>query len=198
MAGLSGEQPTSVPPWELPGGPPTVVAVPPPGPAAPSAAWNTPGAGNRQWQSAGQPPLWPTPPRRRQRRRWLGLVSTVVTIAIAAGVWYYVWNQTNGKLHITRAAIAPGKQPVGCNGTTDIIGTIDTNGRGGPISYEWLVAGQKPVPLVVDDGSGQGTVKVTLTWTLHAKGTGQSVVELHVLSPDDDRASITFPYTCPA
>jgi eukaryotic-like serine/threonine-protein kinase len=210
LAGLAGPGP-AVPPWEVPPGqawppgPGATAYAPPPGPspyAGQAAGWNTPGGGNGhtpgggngQWHSGGMPPAWPSPPARRPRRRWLGLLSTLLTLAIAAGVWYYVWNQTHGKLHITQVNVAA--PSVKCNGVTPITGTISTNGHGGPITYEWLGPGITPQPIVAQDASGSNTFTVHLKWTFHGKGTGSATAELHVLAPDDAQSSIQFPYRC--
>jgi Protein kinase domain len=143
-------------------------------------------------------PNWPTPPpRRRPRRRWAGLLSTLVTLALAAGVWVYVYQRTHDKLVITHVGVTVPNKTVGCNGTADIIGTITTNGYGGPISYQW-VRGQASAGaiLVVDDASGSNTVRVELKWEFHIKGAGEAVAKLRVLTPDSAESSVTFPYSC--
>jgi serine/threonine protein kinase len=191
--------PGYAPPGYAPPGyaPPGYAPQGPPGYAPPPAAWNTPGRGNGQWNSGGQPPAWPSPPARRPRRRWLGLLSTLLTIAIAAGVWYYVWNQTHGKLQVTNVAVSAPKL-AGCNSTTKITGVITTNGHGGPVSYEWTGPGIDPKPLVADDASGSDTVTVYLNWTFHGQGTSSATPELRVLAPNQAESSITFPYSCPS
>jgi hypothetical protein len=50
--------------------------------------------------------------------------------------------------------------------------------------------------LTADDASGSHTVRVTLKWAFHGKGTGESVARLRVLKPGQAEASITFPYSC--
>jgi len=108
-----------------------------------------------------------------------------------------VWGRTHETLKITSAAVALTKPPVGCDVTVNIIGTIYTNGRGGPISYEWLRGSEKKAPvLVVDDASGSQTVQVELKWAFHGKGTYQAVAEFRVLEPDQAQASTTFTYSC--
>jgi serine/threonine-protein kinase len=148
--------------------------------------------------NAGGMPNWPAPPPRPPRRRWAGLLSTLVTLALAAGVWVYVYQRTHDKLAVTHVSvdIVP-RKAVGCNGTADIIGTITTNSYGGPISYQWVRDATAPEPtLVVDDASGKDTVQVELKWLFHGKGSGQAVAKLRVLSPNTAESSITFPYSC--
>jgi hypothetical protein len=206
-----GRESVAVAPWELPapqtrqvidpraqplpaagqGGPPGRASGAPPG-------WDPrpPSAGRAP---SGGPSAWPTPPPRRRRRRWRGPLSTLLTLAIAAGVWAYVWERSHAKLSVSAVTVKAANEAVavGCNGTAEIIGTITTNGRGGPITYEWISdPNQQPKVLTVQDQSGSNTVQVSLNWSFHGRGTGAAVATLEVVSPDADKASITFPYTC--
>jgi serine/threonine protein kinase len=216
-----GRETVGVPPWEIP----QAVTVPPglvpptvrenafsPGAGNPSAASPgafSPGAGNPSAaspgangsgpgrRSSGGVPAWPVPPQRRpRRRRWAGALSTLLTIAIAAGVWIYVWERAHAKLSITDVAVAASNLSIGCDGTAHIVGTISTNGRGGPIEYEWIETGAGPQVKTAEAASGSDTVRVTLNWVFHNKGTGKSVAHLRVLKPGQADASITFPYSC--
>jgi serine/threonine-protein kinase len=194
-AGPSGRDTAAVPPWELQQSSPTAPVMQsqqpwtmPPQSAPPQVRGN----------SGGMTPAWPVPPQRRRRRRWGGVISTLLTLAIAAGVWYYVWDQKHSKLQITdQVTVAATNEKVGCNGTTVIVGTIPTNGRAGEIDYRWEVTGQTPKTLVADNASGSKTLQVRLKWTFHGKGTGTAEATLHVLTPSDAKGSIEFPYSCP-
>jgi Protein kinase domain len=190
QAGAPFQSPQPAPVWQAP-------------PQAP--AWQAPvqQAPVQQAQptvkvNGGGIPNWPTPPpRRRPRRRWAGLLSTLITLALAAGVWVYVYQRTHDKLKITDVGVTVPSRTVGCNGTADIIGTITTNSYGGPISYQWVQNTEAPMPtLVVDDASGSDTVRVELKWVFHGKGAGEAVAKLRVLTPNSGEASVTFPYSC--
>jgi serine/threonine protein kinase len=194
-------QPTvaGAPPWELKGPPiqppvqpPMPSPVPPqPGPPVRSAPQAATGRGNSI-------PDWPVVQQRpRSRPLWRGVVSTVITAAVVAGVGAYLWEREHQTFKVTDVRVTPASQSVGCDGTADIIGTISTNGHGGTIGYQWVEGGVAQSPLVVDDASGSNTVQVTLDWAFHGKGTGKAVAELRVLNPQQDEASITFPYSCP-
>ena len=145
----------------------------------------------------GAPPEWPVAPPPRRRPAWRGVVSTMLTAAIVAGVGVYYWVHTHEVLKITKVTVAAANQRVGCDGTADIIGTISTNGHGGPISYQWVPGATTDPALVANDASGSDTVQVELKWAFHGKGTGQAVAKLVVLEPQQAEASITFPYSCP-
>lgn len=100
-------------------------------------------------------------------------------------------------MKVTFVGVTAANKSVGCSGTADIIGTISTNGHGGPVTYEWVRNGVADPAVVADDASGSDTVRVTLNWAFHGKGTGEAVAELRVLKPQQDEADLTFPYSCP-
>lgn len=194
---LWGPETVAVPPW-TPQGPPFQPAQPPryaPPPQVP--VWQSPSAVRAD---SGGIPNWPVPPPRsrlrRPRRRWAGLLSTLVTLALAAGVWIYVYQRAHDKLAITGVTVTVTPQVVRCNGAADIIGTITTNGHGGPVTYQWVRGTAPMAALVADDASGSTTVRVSLKWAFHGKGSIQAVAKLLVLTPDSAEASITFPYSC--
>jgi serine/threonine protein kinase len=197
MDELSG--PVAAPSWEPTGtltrspmpfqaGYPLPAQAAPPIRSAPQAATGS---------GAGAPPEWPVAPPPRRRRVWPGVVSMLLTAAIVAGVGAYWWLHTHEVLKITKVAVTAANQRVGCDGTADIIGTISTNGHGGPISYQWEPGAATDPALVVDDASGSDQVQVELKWAFHGKGTGQAIAKLVVLKPQQAEASITFPYSCP-
>jgi hypothetical protein len=125
------------------------------------------------------------------------VLSILITVAIVAGVGVYLWEREHQTLKITAVGVTPTNKSVGCNGTADIVGTISTNGYGGAISYQWVRNGVADKVLVADDASGSNAVRISLKWAFHGKGTGQAVAELRVLDPQEDEASLTFPYSCP-
>ncbi|HEX4291270.1 MAG TPA: serine/threonine-protein kinase [Trebonia sp.] len=197
MPGPPGPSVHGVPPWGFaappgpPGPPPASFPVPSqPGPPVRSA----PQAATRR---ADPVPEWPVAQRGPRRSAWRAVVSTLIAAAIVAGVGAYLWERAHQTLKITSVKVTAAKQSVGCNGTADIIGTIFTNGHGGSIKYEWVRGVEANAPLVADDASGSNTVQVTLKWAFHGKGTGSAVAELRVLDPQQDEASIIFPYSCP-
>jgi serine/threonine protein kinase len=142
-------------------------------------------------------PTWPTAPPRRRRSIWPGVVSSLITAAIVAGVGVYYWLHTHQALQVTEAVVSAASPTVGCEGTAHLIGTIHTNGRGGPISYEWVLNGDRQGVLKASDASGADTVNVTLSWAFHGHGTGKNIAELDIIAPQSTSSGITFPYSCP-
>ncbi len=195
MANFSGQPAPAMRAWE-PVGPPVRPSAPFPVPAQPGPPIRP--APQAATGRANAAPDWPTVQRGpRPRPVWRGVVSTLVTAAIVAGVGAYLWEREHQTLKITNVRVTAANQSVGCSGTADIIGTITTNGHGGTIRYQWVENTTAKPALVADDASGSNTVQVNLKWAFHGKGTGQNVAELRVLDPQQAESSITFPYSCP-
>jgi serine/threonine-protein kinase len=162
-----------------------------------------PGQGPRSEDEGGRrggggPDGWPAARPRRRRRRWTGLLSSLLTVAIVAGIAGYVWTKTHQTLKITAATVSvpnPGK--IACNSTVDVVGTISTNGKGGPITYQWTKDGQNLPTGTVTAASGQQQVRVELQWYLAGKGIHHAVAIFQVFTPNVISAqSASFTYTC--
>jgi serine/threonine protein kinase len=141
-------------------------------------------------------PMWPVAPPPRRRRPWAGVVSTLITAALVAGVGAYWWVHNHQALKIVHVGVTAENQAVGCNGTAELIGSITTNGNSGAIKYRWVLNQVKKQVLTATAGSDT-TVEVTLAWAFHGKGSGDNVAELDILSPQGAQSSLIFPYSCP-
>jgi hypothetical protein len=151
--------------------------------------------GNR----GGGPEAWPTARPRPRRRRWAGVLSSFLTFAIVAGIAAYVWNKTHHPaLKVTAATVSVANpDKIGCNSTVDVVGTIFTNGSGGPITYQWTKDGQNQPVGTVTAASGQQQVRVDLQWLLKGKGTHNAVAIFQVFTPNVvSQQSATFTYKC--
>jgi tRNA A-37 threonylcarbamoyl transferase component Bud32 len=155
------------------------------------------GKGKRDNRNGG-PQAWPTARPRPRRRRWAGVLSSLLTFAIVAGIAAYVWNKTHQSLKVTAATVSVANtDKIGCNSTVDVVGTIFTNGNGGPITYQWTKDGVNQPVSTVTAGSGQHQVRVDLHWLLKGKGTHQAVAILQVFTPNVvSQQSATFTYQC--
>ena len=171
----------------------------PPGPRSAPVA----GAGPRpedkgRHRANGGPDGWPAARPRRRRRRWTGVLSSLLTVAIVAGIAGYVWNKTHQTLKVTAATVSvtnPGK--IACNSTVDVVGTISTNGKGGPITYQWTKDGQNLPTGTVTASSGQQQLRVELQWYLAGKGIHHATAIFQVFTPNVISAqSASFTYTC--
>ena len=146
----------------------------------------------------GGPDGWPAARPRRRRRRWTGALSSLLTVAIVAGVAAYVWTKTHQTLKITTATVSvTNPDKIGCNSTVDVVGTIDTNGKGGPITYQWTKDGENLPTGTVTATSGQQQVRVELQWYLGGKGIHHATAIFQVFTPNVISAqSASFTYTC--
>ena len=146
----------------------------------------------------GGPDGWPAARPRRRRRRWTGVLSSLLTVAIVAGIAGYVWNKTHQTLKVTAATVSvtnPGK--IACNSTVDVVGTISTNGKGGPITYQWTKDGQNLPTGTVTASSGQQQLRVELQWYLAGQGVHHATAIFQVFTPNVISAqSASFTYTC--
>jgi Protein kinase domain len=172
----------------------TLVAEDPPWPEL------APRAEDRDSRRAnGGPDGWPTArPRPRRRRRWTGVLSSVLTVAIVAGIAAYVWTKTHQTLKITAATVSvTNPDNIACNSTVDVVGTIFTNGKGGPITYQWTKDGENLPTGTVTAASGQQQVRVDLRWNLRGKGIHHAAAIFQVFTPDVISAqSASFTYQC--
>ena len=146
----------------------------------------------------GGPDGWPAARPRRRRRRWTGVLSSLLTFAIVAGVAGYVWTKTHQTLKITAATVTVANpDKIGCNSTVDVVGTIDTNGKGGPVTYQWTKDGENLPTGSVTATSGQQQVRVELKWYLSGKGIHHAEAIFQVFTPNVISAqSASFTYTC--
>ena len=145
-------------------------------------------------------PAWPNAVKARAKRRnprWRGLVSTLITLVIVGGVGFYVWHRNQQQpLKVSGVSVTLASQPKSCAGTVDVVGTIVTNGKGGPVTYQWTENGSAQKAATVTDATGQDTVQVTLRWAFHGTGTQQAVAELQVLTPTSAVGNTQFTYSC--
>jgi hypothetical protein len=127
-----------------------------------------------------------------------GVLSSLLTVAIVAGVGAYVWNKTHQTLKITAATVSVANpDKIACNSTVNVVGTIFTNGNGGPITYQWTKDGENLPTGTVTATSGQQQVRVDLQWNLRGKGIHHAAAIFQVFTPNVISAqSASFTYTC--
>lgn len=149
--------------------------------------------------AAGRATRWPVPPPRRpKRRRWRAAISTFVTAAILGAVGVILWQRAHDQLTVTAVAVAPAQLPGDrCNVTVNVVGTIETNGRGGTVSYQWIRGGGLTSPVsAVTAASGHATVRVYLRWSFRGSGTYHGEATLRVLTPRIASGHTAFTYSC--
>lgn len=207
VPGPEGYRPTirADDPWFPPGQPRGVPGQAEQGPP-PIRSPRQPGGSGREGRSGGKgrrqanggPADWPVMRARPRSRRLTGLLGSVLTFALVAGIGAYVWNKTHQALKVTAATVSvvhPGK--IACNATVDVVGTIYTNGKGGPVTYQWTKDGENLPTGTVTAASGQQQVRVDLKWNLRGAGTHHAVAIFQVFTPNVISAqSASFTYKC--
>ena len=162
-----------------------------------------PGAGD----TAGRPPAWqPAGERRRgrsgrgrpRRGRLRALASGLVTLVLVAGVAAYLWRQQENPLVVTGAVVAPAEEPGGrCDVTVDVVGTIQTNGQPGTVTYQWIRSdGETSAVLDQSVPSGRASTQVHLFWSFAGQGRYDATATLKILAPTPTEASGQFSYSC--
>jgi hypothetical protein len=183
-----------------------------PGPGPDQGSGSGPGSGRRgksrdkgsrkdKRRASAGPDAWPTARPRPRRRRWTGALSSLLTFAIVAGIAAYVWNKSHHQtLKVTATAVSVANpDKIGCNSTVNVVGTIFTNGNGGPITYQWTKDGENLPTGTVTATSGKQQVLVDLKWNLRGKGTHHAAAIFQVFTPNVISAqSATFTYKCAA
>nr|WP_281283375.1 serine/threonine-protein kinase [Trebonia kvetii] len=162
-------------------------------------AWReSAGSGKGKRRANGRPDAWPTGRPRRRSHRLAGVLSSVLTFAIVAAIGAYVWTKTHQTLKVTKATVSvvhPGK--IACNATVDVVGTIFTNGKGGPVTYQWTKDRETLPTGTVTAASGQRQVRVDLKWNLRGTGTHHAVAIFQVFTPNVISAQpASFTYKC--
>jgi hypothetical protein len=136
--------------------------------------------------------------RRRRRGRLRTIASALLTLAILAGVGGYLWWQRQNPLVVTAAVVAPA-QPPGeeCDVTVDVVGTVQTNGRGGTVTYQWVRSdGEASAVLDQSVPNGSGSTQVHLFWSFSGEGSYDATATLKILAPTPMEASGEFTYRC--
>jgi hypothetical protein len=146
-----------------------------------------------------------TPAKLREKRPWgrrvTRVLSGVVTLVLVAGaVWigWQWWQKWQNDVTVASVAVAPAALPgTKCDTQVDIVGTINTNGKAGTITYQWVRSdGQSSGVLSQSMASGQKSTRVHLYWRFSGKGTMAATATLDVLSPTKIDGATTFTYAC--
>jgi hypothetical protein len=172
--------------------------VQPLGQGAPGGQGGGNGKGRRARHGGGGGTAWPSARPRRRRRPWAGVLSTLITLAIIGGIGGYVYLKNHKSLKVTAATVSiANPDKIGCNSTVDVVGTIFTNGNGGPITFQWTKDGENQPVGTVTAASGEQHIQVDLRWALRGKGTHHGTAILAVFTPNVvSQQSATFTYKC--
>jgi serine/threonine-protein kinase len=154
--------------------------------------------------SSSPPPGWsqdrqqtPQRPRRRNLMRQT-LFSALTTGLVVAGILYYLANHHTPRLQVLGASVAAAGGPTqSCNATVDVVGTIQTNGGDGVISYRWSRSDADETDTLTQNvSSGTPVKKVHLLWKISGSGNYLATATLRILGPNPAQATGSFTYKC--
>jgi hypothetical protein len=149
------------------------------------------------WQLAQQS-LAVQKPKRRVWPMIASAVSVFGTLALAAAVIWYLWQQSQDTVAVSKVEVTTSTPLKGkCDVQVDLVGTITTDGTAGIISYEWVRSdGKSSGVLEQSVRKGETSTKVHLYWQFQGRGTLNAKATLRIISPTQTQASKDFTYSC--
>jgi hypothetical protein len=151
------------------------------GPGVP-ASRSTPAAVERPKQVTG-----------RRHRGWRA-VNLALTGALALVVLWLLWPSAPVEV---RQVTVRAPSTVGCQGSADVVATLQTNGRPGEIRYRWVRNdGVRSDVLTTSAPDGRDAVDVSLRWAFTGPGSYAADVALEVVEPTANGAAASFTYRC--
>ncbi|MEU9227946.1 hypothetical protein AB0D40_26675 [Streptomyces massasporeus] len=139
---------------------------------------------------AASPPS--APRRRRLRRHTLPVLVVLCVLALLA------WQRLGQPLRVGAITVTARPTALGCDGTTQIVALVVTNGRPGTLSYRWVRSdGTASGVLEEVMVRGQKRARLHLRWTFQGPGQHTARAELRILSGSERTATTRFTYECP-
>ncbi|MFD7242263.1 hypothetical protein [Streptomyces massasporeus] len=139
---------------------------------------------------AAAPPS--APRRRRLRRHTLPVLVVLCVLALLA------WQRLGQPLRVGAITVTARPTALGCDGTTQIVAVVTTNGRPGTLSYRWVRSdGTTSGVLEEVMVRGQKRARIHLRWTFQGPGQQTARAELRILSGPERTATTRFTYECP-
>ncbi|WP_433570499.1 hypothetical protein [Streptomyces sp. CA-251247] len=135
----------------------------------------------------------PEKPRRGGLRRYT--LAGVVLLAVLA---FLAWQRFGPGLAVQDVSVRTVTEGPGCDGTADVVGVVDTNGRPGTLTYRWARSDGTTSGLLTEKLTrGQERARLHLLWTFHGSGEYRARAELRIVSPSPRTADVRFAYSCP-
>jgi hypothetical protein len=157
------------------------------GPGVPAAT--VPVEAAAVWRGTAQPD------RKRRRRTLIGWLVPILVLLVVLAI--LLWRHASSPLTVTGASVRADPATISCDATATVIGTLQTNGQAGTISYQWKRSdGTMSDVLEQQVTKGAHQVDVSLLWTFNGAGSVHATATLDILSPTSVTAATTFDYTC--
>ncbi|MFJ3233940.1 hypothetical protein [Streptomyces sp. NPDC086787] len=124
-------------------------------------------------------PVSPGPPTRRNPRRHV--LPVLVVLCVIA---FLAWQRLGPALKVRTVAVTARPASVGCEGTSDLVAVVTTNGRPGTLSYRWNRSdGTTSGVLRETLARGQRQARLHLLWTFQGQGRYAAHADLRILAP---------------
>ncbi|MEV7682596.1 hypothetical protein AB0O64_29205 [Streptomyces sp. NPDC088341] len=142
----------------------------------------------------GQPPGPEGPPERRSGGPRRYALAAAVLLAVLV---FLAWQRYGPALAVQDVTVRTALRGPGCDGTSDIVGVVRTNGRPGTLTYRWVRGDGTSSGLLREKvPSGQKTARLHLLWTFRGRGEYRARAELRITSPSRHTAVTRFVYRC--
>lgn len=147
------------------------------------------------------PRVWQPTPRRR-RSRLAPVLSILVSVAVIAGVAFYLLQGRDGLAVTAAPRVEAPKGALQCDRKTSsrkvrIVAVLTLNGRAGELTYRWTQSDGEPQPPVhVKIGRGEKTREIPLDWTVSGPGRTKLTATFELLEPTAKKAAGSFTYSC--
>ncbi|MFD9220637.1 hypothetical protein ACFWDI_11645 [Streptomyces sp. NPDC060064] len=145
----------------------------------------------------GTLPGRPAGPEPRERRRGglrrYALAATVLLAVLA----FLAWQRYGPGLAVRDVAVQTAAEGPGCEGTADVVGVLETNGRPGTVTYRWVRSDGTESGLLREKMTrGQKQAHLHLLWTFRGRGEYRAGAELRIISPSRHTVAVQFRYRC--
>ncbi|MFD7321579.1 hypothetical protein ACFV9D_10930 [Streptomyces sp. NPDC059875] len=135
----------------------------------------------------------PPPPARRPGLGRYALAGVVLLAVLA----FLAWQRLGPTVSVHGVTVTAPRQPLGCDGTADVVAVVDTDGRPGTVTYRWersdgTTSGQLRETVARD----QKQARLHLLWTFRGQGEHRATARLVIVSPTRHTAETRFVYRC--
>ncbi|QXE39603.1 hypothetical protein KQY30_34755 [Streptomyces sp. GMY02] len=147
----------------------------------------------------GPLPGQPEEPRRAPERRAGGPRRYALAAAVLLAVLLYLtWQRYGPALAVRDVTVRAAAHGAECDGTSDIVATVRTNGRPGTLTYRWIRSdGTSSGTLREKLTQGQSETRLHLLWTFRGRGEYRATAELRITEPSRHTAVTHITYRCP-
>lgn len=144
-------------------------------------------------------PGQPAEPQRPPKRHGGGLRRYALAAAVLLAVLVYLaWQRYGPALAVQDVTVRTAARGPECDGTSDIVAVVRTNGRPGTLTYRWVRSDGTASGLLREKlTQGQKEARLHLLWTFRGRGEYRATAELRITEPSRHTAVTHVTYRCP-